>query len=319
MPSQRDAIKRASSEEVSALIDFGEQQAFHGSPVEGIEPLLRAVALARANTDFEVLLRAEWLLGVCYGASGDYARALEILEPQVASDIDGARYRSQGMACTTIASIYRQVAEHARAEEFDQFALVISDGDPEVEFDAKLGLVADAVGLGDDKLAKSRLRVADRAAVDAPGWRTDVRLGWVRCEIGLLTNDHQAAVEGANQAVDIARRANAPRHRAKSLMFLGASHLAWSQSKKLKSNHRKTGVAKLRDSVKISDRLGATPLVWPVRLILASEESGLRAKDRQREHRLAKKAIRKMVSGMSADMGSGWLARLRAQGVDLRP
>lgn len=319
MPSQRDAIKRASSEEVSALIDFSEQQAFHGSPVDGIEPLLRAVALARGNTDIEVLLRAEWLLGVCYGASGDYARALEILEPQVATDIGGVRYRSQGMACATIASIYRQVAEHTRAEEFDQFALVISDSDPEVEFDAKLGLVADAVGLGDAKLAKSRLRVAERAAVEAPGWRTDVRLGWVRCEIGLLTHDYPTAVAAANESVDLARKATAPRHRAKSLLFLGASHLTWSQSKKMKSNHRKTGVAKLRDSVKISDRLGATPLVWPVRLILASEESGLRAKDRQREQRLAKRAIRKMASGMSAEMGDRWLTRLRAQGVDLKP
>lgn len=317
MPSQRDAIERASSEEVSAQIDYGEQQAFHGSPNAGIEPLLRAVALARANTDIEILLRAEWLLGVCYGATGDYARALEILEPQVTTDIGGVRYRSQGMACATIASIYRQVAEHARAEEFDQFALVISDGDPEVEFDARLGLVADAVGLGDDKLAKSRLKDAERAANDVPHWRTDVRLGWVRCEIGLLTHNYRAAVEGAKQAADTARKAQAPRHRAKSLMFLGASHLTWEQSRTLKTNHRRTGIAKLRESVKISDRLGAIPLVWPVRLILASKESGLRTKDRQREQHLARAAIRTMVSGMSAPMGEQWLERLRSQGVDI--
>lgn len=318
MANQRDAIQRASSEEVSELIDRGEHEAFHGSPVAGIEPLLRAVALARGNTDMEVLLRAEWLLGVCYGAAGDYARALEMLEPQIATEIGGTRYRSQGLASATAASIYRQVAEHSRAEEFDQFALLISDGDPDVEFDAKLGLVADAVGQGDISLATTRLTQAEKAAIDAPDWRTDVRLNWVRCEVALLTSNFTAAVAAATAAVDTARKAKAPRHRAKSLMFLGVSHLTWSRAKKLGSGNRKTGVRKLRDGVKIADEIGAIPLVWPMRLILASEESGIRDKDRQTEMRRARRAIRKMVSGMSATMGERWLNQLRAQGVDLR-
>lgn len=317
MPTQRDAIPRASSEEVSELIDIGEFEAFHGSPVTGIEPLLRAVALARANADLEVLLRAEWLLGVCYGAAGDYARALEVLEPQIATEIGGTRYRSQGLASATVASIYRQVAEHSRAEEFDEFALLISDGDPDIEFDAQIGLTADAVGVGDAALASRRFVQAERASIESPGWRTEVRLNWVRCELALLTHDYPTAVAAATEAVATARKARAPRHRAKSLMFLGVSHLTWGNSKRLKSNNRKTGIRKLRDGVKIADDIGATPLVWPIRLILASEESGLRDKDRQLEQRRARRAIRKMVSGMSAAMGERWLNRLRAQGVDL--
>lgn len=317
MPSQKNAIQRASSEEVTELADLGERDAFHGSPAAGIEPLLRTVALARANTDLAVLLRSEWLLGICYGASGDYARALEVLEPQIATEVGGRRYRSQGLASATAASIYRQVAEHERAEEFDKFALLISDGDPDVEFDAKLGLVADAIGVGDAALAKSRLKEAERAGLEAPGWRTDVRLGWVRCELGLLTGDCAAAVAAAVEAVDIARKAKAPRHRAKGLMFLGVSHLTWADSKKISGGKRKTGVNKLRESVAIADEIGAIPLVWPVRLILASEGSGLKDKERAAEQRKAKRAIRTMASGMSGQMAEKWLGKLYAQGVDL--
>lgn len=315
MPTQRDAIQRASANEITDLIELGKYEAFHGSPIAGVEPLLRAVALARANTDLEILLRAERLLGICYGAAGEYARAIEALKPQIVSDIGGLRFRSQGFASTTIASIYRQVAEHSRAEEFDEFALLISDADPDVEFDAKLGLTADAIGRYDTALAANRLAVAESAATQAPGWRTEVRLDWVRCEFALLTNDYSPAVAAATSAVAASRVAKAPRHLSKSLMFLGVSYLTWAKAKRLGSSERKLGIANLRESIKIAEKIGATPLIWPSRMILASPDSGVRASQRKQEQELADLAIRNMLSGMANPMRQNWLAKLQSQGI----
>lgn len=317
MAKQRDSIPRGNTEDIAKLVDKGRHEAFHGSPLKGIEPLLLAVAMARANADGESLITAEWLLGVCYSASGDYARALEALEPQVDLKSEQLVNQSQGFASVTIASIYRQVGEHHRAEDFDQWARILGAEDVEVDFEAKLGLTADAIGMGNLKLAKQRLRGAANVDRKTLGWRSEVRLNWVSCELSLLDSNPKRAIEFASLAVSEARSANAPRHIAKSLLFLGASYLTAGELLSGARNARRNGVRNLRESVEIAEHVGATPLVWPSRVLLASTKSGLRKSDREKQQVQATAAIRRMAGGMSSEMGKRWLASLKEQGIEL--
>ena len=94
------------------------------------------------------------------------------------------------LSTSTQASVHRQLALHGPARILDARAVELAGDAPDALFDARLGLAADAVGLGEEAAARSELAQATSYIEGRTDWwRQRVRLLWVRTEISLLTED----------------------------------------------------------------------------------------------------------------------------------
>lgn len=217
--------------------------------------------------------RDRWLTAVALGAVGRYAEAGRML-----SGCPGS------LPLSTLASHARQTGRPGEADRLDASALACART-PEARADAAAGLVADAVGRGEAAAATRRLPAAARAARGA-GWRAQVRLGWVRAEVALLTG--RDAAPAAAAALAAARAARAPRHVAKSLLFSGVA-----------AGPR--GLPEVRRALQLATVLGLPTLIWPAALVLANrgEPAG----------GLAREAVRAVLDGLPAGHAETFAAR----------
>ena len=198
-----------------------------------------------------------WIRAYVDAARGRFPRAERALRP-LSSRAASPATRSR--AATTLGSVLRQTGRHAEARDVERAALR-RERAPGMRAHLLIGLVADAVGLGDLRAVDAAIRrVGPRPA---GGWRALVRLRWVRCERELLAGRPSAAVSHARRALAIAERAGARRHEAKSLLFLGAALLdaagRESSSYRAAARGREAGRA-LRRARAVAGRLGAAPI-----------------------------------------------------------
>ena len=290
-------------DELTELLATGERAAFHGRPAAGVAPLQRAVELAHAGGRDAEATAAAWLLGGCLSAAGRYGSALTVLEPLAAASPAAAERRVfSSLAGATLASVARQLGRHAEGRVADERALSLAGESAEAQFDAHLGLAADAVGLGQADVAEAAL---DRAAALVDGrtdwWRQRVRTDWVRAEVALLRDRPEDAVRRAGAAVTLAETSGAPRHVAKGLLFEGVAHLQTGAVDAAESA--------LRRAATLAESLGATPLVWPARAMLGA----LIAEAHPAEGAAALGAARAVVGQIAEDLPEpyrgDWLAR----------
>ncbi len=73
------------------------------------------------------------------------------------------------LAASTLASHYRQLGRHLDARQWDERAAALAGDDVEAGFDARLGLAADAVGVGDLAAARAGLTAARAGLAAASG------------------------------------------------------------------------------------------------------------------------------------------------------
>ncbi len=305
-------------DDLAALLAAGERAAFHGAPSRGVEPLRRAVELAGAADRGVEASAAAWLLGVCLGAAGRYGDALGVLRLLTddaagvdASGAPGAEHRSTdelvfaSLARSTSASLHRQLGRHAQARVLDSAALAIAEAagsEGEALFDALLGLAADAVGLEEPSEAREQLARARAVALARPdGWRQRVRVHWVAAEVALLTGVPADAVAESSAALTLAEASGAPRHVAKSSLFLGVSLAQAGRVDEARSTLHRAGL--------LAESLGALPLLWPSRAVLGAllEES-----DPAGSHEAlgsARATIRTIAAGLDEEMREAWLRR----------
>jgi tetratricopeptide (TPR) repeat protein len=258
-------------------------------------PATVAAALADAVHPGE-----RWVLGAALGALGRYGESLAVLA-ELARAQPATRYGS--LAYSTAASHYRQLGRHDDARPLDLAALDLAAldlaalntaaDDPDAVFDAQLGLAADAVGSADAGAAREHLALA-RAVAD--GWRCAVRLGWVETEIALLTGDPGAAIDAARPALATARAAQAPRHVAKCLLFLGVSERV--------AEHRDAATT-LAEASAAADELQALPLRWVAEAVLAE----LPGADAERHRAAAATAIRAIADHLDGEDQTRWVER----------
>jgi tetratricopeptide (TPR) repeat protein len=290
---------------------------FHRAPADALTELA-AVSADPATDDGA---HALWLSGVALGALGRYGAALEILAPPGGPRVDPDRQpRYASLAASTAASVYRQLGRHADAERLDTAALRLVDltalalaDAPDAVFDARLGLAADAVGLHRGTDARRLLREA-AAVLPEGSWRHRVRLGWVTTEVALLDGDAASAATTARRAVAESEAAQAPRHVAKSLLFLGAS---------LVGEVRATGgradeaAAALRRAATLAEGLGALPLQWVARALLGALVGPTDPDGAASNLRAARAAVAGIADGLAPADRVAWLARpdLAALGV----
>jgi hypothetical protein len=292
-------------DELAEVLAAGEQAAFHGPPARAVESLARAFEQARAAGQTAEATAAAWLLGLSLGASGRYGAALDTLTPLVESGENSkmAELRLFGaLAAASLGSVQRQLGRHPDAQESDTRGLALAGDAGEAEFACRLGLAADAVGLGDESGAVEQADAAESLLPDRPNewWRQRVRHDWVRAEIALLREDPKTAVDHADAAVERAERARAPRHVAKSLLFLGVAQVQAGLAE---------GASSLRRAATLAEGLGALPLVWPSRAVLGA----LLAADDPAESATSLATARSAVMAIAADLPPAlrddWLAR----------
>lgn len=291
-------------DELADLLAAGERSAFHGAPMSGVASLQLAFERAAAEGRPDVATAAAWLLGVSLGAAGRWGSALEVLEPlaaQSGSDIPERRLFA-ALACSTAASVRRQLGQHALARTLDEQGLVLAAGADEAAFDAELGLAADAVGLGEADVAREQLdRAASRAATRPDWWRQKVRVAWVEAEIALLLGDAEAAEVAVAPAVQRAEASGAPRHVAKSLLFLGVAQIQAGRLAEAETT--------LRRAATLAESLGTLPLLWPARAVLGAllEESA--PAESARCLAAARSAVIAIADDLPEDLRPVWLDR----------
>ena len=308
----------ASEAEFAALLAQAEQAVFHGPPEQALVLLEQAGNAA----DDPARLAVRWLTGVALGSLGRYGQALAELEPLLgrpgAGLPDTALMHERlfaGYGAGTVASLLRQVGDHAGGESLDRWGLDVLAGlavaGAEAWADCAIGWAADAVGLGQAEVAMQRLQAAaDHVARCPPEqWRVRVRLGWAVAEVALLTGRPGDAVTASRQAVLGAERARAPRHVAKSLLFLGVAQLEAADD-----GAAPVAVGVLRRSAMLAEELGLLPLVWPARAVLGAAlatgaTSSAAAREAQESLESARAAVRTIAAGLPPALRQAWLTR----------
>jgi tetratricopeptide (TPR) repeat protein len=314
------------------LVDSAEHVLFHRAPADALTDL-RAASTDPSTPDGA---RALWLSGVALGALGRYGAALELLArpggPRIQPE---AQPRYASLAGSTAASIYRQLGRHADAQRLDTAALRLVDtaalrlvdtaalrlvgtAPPIVDtadavFDARLGLAADAVGLHRGTDARRLLREAAAVLPDG-SWRHRVRLGWVTTEVALLDGDPASAAATARRAVEESEAAQAPRHVAKSLLFLGASLLGELRGTGGRADE---AAVALRRAATLATGLGALPLEWVARALLGALLGPTDPDGAATSLRAARAAVAGIAGGLAPADRVAWLARpdLAALGI----
>lgn len=289
-----------------ALLASGEQAVFHGQPGQALAALSQAQVAAQEAGQPVVAAATAWLTGVALGALGRVAEAQEVLTVLARDRTDPQRRLLAAMAGATSASLLRQIGRHPEGRQADAQALELAAelglGGAEAATDAQVGLVADAVGMGDAAGAGRALEAAQRfvAAHGDLGWRVRVRLSWVEAEVALLNGAPEAATTAAREALGRSERARAPRHVAKSLLFLGVAQASLGQD---------SAAATLRRAAALADGLGARPLSWPARAMLGAVLEPTRPAESVEQLNAARATVLSLAEDLGAADRDHWLAR----------
>ena len=285
------------------LVRRGEHLLFHRAPADALADLREVAGAGPATADGA---RARWLSGVALGALGRYGEAVALLAPSGGSAIPvHGQPRYASLAASTAASIYRQLGRHTDAEALDQRALALAGTAEDAVFDARLGLAADAVGLHRGTDARRLLREA-AAVVPERSWRHGVRRDWVTVEVALLDGDPSSAVTTARRAIADSEAAQAPRHVAKSLLFLGASLIGELRATGGRADE---AAAVLRRAGSLAEGLGALPLVWVARALLGALVAPTDPDGAADSLRVARAAVAGIAAGLPEADRVAWLAR----------
>lgn len=240
-----------------------------------------------------------WAAAVALGARGRYAAAAARLESLFRDPAVPRRVRAH--AAITRGAHLRQLGGHVQARRWDGLGLALATGgagagagavpvDPGGEVpvdtgddasegdgsfgvdsvgadlaaarvDGLLGLAADALGTADLELGARLLADVRPRALAHPSWRPRVRWHWVRAELALASGQPGPAVEHAEQAVGLARRAGAVRHELKSELVLVVARSCAGEPAS-STYHTLEGLV---DRTSVA-RLGS--LEWPLLLLL---------------------------------------------------
>lgn len=289
---------------MAELLTVGERAAFHGRPANGIVALQSAFERARAEDRAAEATAAAWLLGLCLGAAGKFGSALAVLDPLAAQDNTEVPERRlfSAFAAATSATVRRQLGQHVAARQMDERALALADGGPEATFDATLGLAADAVGLDEVDVARGHLQIAaDLAAPRGDWWRQKVELAWVQAEAALSESLPAEAVTILMPAISSAEVSGAPRHVAKSLLFLGVAQV--------QEGHLDEAEGTLRRAATLAESLGTVPLLWPARALLGALLGERSPAEAAKSLAAARGAVIAIADDLPEDLRAVWLDR----------
>jgi hypothetical protein len=179
--------------------------------------------------------------------------------------------RERPAALSLIASVHRQLGDHAAAEAFDREGVDGRVADPLGTTMCRIGLAADRVGAADAVGAGRALQTADLALSALPPWHWATRWfdpwltrAWVAAEIALLSNDPLLAVAElepfALARPDLVPTTRAAHERAKTLLFLGVAE---------RTAGLPQGAEHVRGAARVAAQADLAPLLVPCAELLA--------------------------------------------------
>lgn len=158
-------------------------------------------------------MAAELESAIALAAAGEFATAEDICS-HVAEHERAASHVLR-------ASMWRQLGDPVRARMWDQRGHDEASDDV-TRWDARIGLIADAIACGD---VEASTRCLHKLGEPIDDMRVRIRWHWVRAEHALACGDGVAAVSAAEQAVRISRAYGSARHLLKSdLIAAVATH-----------------------------------------------------------------------------------------------
>jgi hypothetical protein len=108
-------------------------------------------------------------------------------------------------------------------------------------------------------------------------------------------------VKAAETAVTLAEASGAPRHVAKSLLFLGVAQV--------QDGDPAEAAATLRRAATLSESLGCLPLVWPSRAVLGALLQGAVPAESARNLAGARGTVISIADDLPEDLRADWLGR----------
>ena len=144
-------------------------------------------------------------------------------------------------------------------------------------------------------------QATERARARPDWWRQKVRLAWVQAEVALLDGDAEGAVAAVSPAVQTAEVSGAPRHVAKSLLFLGVAQVQVGRLDE--------AVGTLRRAATLAESLGTLPLLWPSRAVLGALLEPTAPAESAKCLAAARSAVIAIADDLPEDLRPVWLDR----------
>ena len=195
------------ADDLPGCLAAGERAAFHGRPAAGVTPLQQAVErrTRAAATTRPPPPRGCWVSRWARPGGTAARSPCSSRCPSAPAAAHPARRLFASLAASTAASVHRQLGRHAAARALDERAVELAGDAAEALFDARLGLAADAVGLGELAPARAELDAATALLEGrADWWRQQVRPCGCAPRSRCWPATRRAAAKAADGAVTLA-------------------------------------------------------------------------------------------------------------------
>ena len=187
---------------------------------------------------------------------GYYGAALTDLS-RIRRDCNQQHWQSR--ANSLYGSLLRQLGHHRQARRYDGRALVLSgfscgDYDILAAHDALVGLSADAIGLGQLRLAQMTLQRASQIIIETLPLQSQIYWHWVSAELAMVGNQAKIALEHSQKAQQLAQNLNCPHHQCKTEMIYAAALCA--------AGYYQSSRQLAQQTLACTDQYGLIPLSW---------------------------------------------------------
>jgi DNA-binding SARP family transcriptional activator len=220
----------------------------------------RAEAAAVDQHDEETLLLARWVRALAAAALGRPAAALAALDA-CGTVGRGEEVFWHARIPNTYGSVYADLCQFDAALERDLESLAVTAASAagpvrEAEFQTRLNLAADHLGLGDPAAAAEQLALV-RAGADEvvyARFRWLPRLHALSAELAAGTGDANAAMEAAQACLELAAEPAQPKYEIRGRLAVAAAHLA--------AGEHEPAVLAAVGAAREAERLGFASLAW---------------------------------------------------------
>lgn len=260
----------------------------------------RAEATAAEQHDEETLLVARWVRALACAALGRARDAWASLDACAAVG-RGEEVFWHARIPNTYGSILSDACLYAEALERDQESLEVAGSSPagpvrEAEFQTRLNLATDHLGLGDVAAATDQLAVVRAGAADVvyARFRWLARLRFLEAELAAATGKPDEAMEAAHACLALAAEHGQPKYEVRGRLALARAHLAAGEGE----DARQAALTAARGA----ETLGFPTLAWCC--WWAAHEAGAGSRAR----RNAQTWVRRAADGLDEPMRGRFLA-----------
>ena len=257
----------------------------------------KAIAIGRQLRLPELIIFPTWFLGKIFCCTGEYARALALLQEALGlcERIGDWAWRTRML--NTLGWCFAEIGATERARRYNEQAAAMARqvGDPEILANADVNLAMNHLQLGSVDQALAYLEpieaAVERNADPWMRWRYIMHVRHARGLVELARGEPGRAMAVADEELERSRQQRAPKIESRA-QSLRAAVL-------LRLEDRREAAEALRDALEISRRIGYRRGVWHAHRLLAETlrrdgDSAKSAEHAARAHAAAEQAARSL-------------------------